>query len=65
MVDISVPDNSVYVVAANAPAAVLATGPVWVERYSGKAAFYDAYAIAKFIEPQIVLGDAIREITGV
>lgn len=65
IVDVAVPDDSAFVVAQRAPAVALGTGPTWVEKYTGKAAFYDAYAIAKFLEPQIALGDGIRELTGV
>ncbi len=65
LVDIEVTNNEAIVVAQKAPAFAMGSGPTWVEKYTGKAAFYDAYAIAKFIQPKLVLGDAVRRLTGV
>jgi hypothetical protein len=53
------------VVSTEAPAVVLGDGPSMVEKYTGGPAFYDGYAIAKFLEPKIVQSSVIVKITGV
>jgi len=59
------PNTSCFVLATEAPALVLGDGPSMVQKYSGNAAFYTGYAIAKFAEPKVVQADAGIEITGV
>lgn len=59
------PNTSCFMIATDAPAFVLGDGPSMVQKYSGNAAFYTGYAIAKFAEPKVVLSDAGIEITGV
>lgn len=65
VVDVQVADDTALIIDSKAPACMLGVGPTMVEKYSGQAAFFDGYAIGKFIEPKLVLADAIRELTGV
>ena len=48
-----------------APAIVLGDGPTEAARYRDEKAGYDAYIIRQWLEPKLVLSDAIRELTGV
>jgi len=48
-----------------APALVLGEGPTEAARYRDEKAGYDAYIIRQWLQPQLVLSDAIRELTGV
>jgi hypothetical protein len=48
-----------------APAIVFGDGPTEAARYRDEKAGYDAYIIRQWLEPKLVLGDAIRELTGV
>ena len=43
----------------------LGEGPTEAARYRDEKAGYDAYIIRQWLEPKLVLGDAIRELTGV
>lgn len=61
-------DTEAYVVDSTAPVALLADGPNMVIQYSGNAAFFDAYAVAKFLEPKFVTtvgARAGRKLTGI
>ena len=58
-------NTKAYVIAKNAPAIILGDGPEMVEEYNGGPAFYDGYAIAKFLEPKMIQDDAEIMITGV
>jgi len=58
------PDTSCYVLSSEAPALVLGEGPTEAARYRDEKAGYDAYIIRQWLQPQLVLSDAIREITG-
>lgn len=65
MVDVAVTDDTAIIIDSKAPAIMMGTGPTMVEKYTGQAAFFDGYAMGKFLEPKLVLADAIRELTGV
>jgi hypothetical protein len=58
------PDTSCLVLSVDAPAVVLGEGPTEAARYRDERAGYDAYIIRQWLQPVLVLGDAIREITG-
>jgi hypothetical protein len=65
LVDHSVtPNTSCYLLSSDAPALVLGEGPTEAARYRDEKAGYDAYIIRQWLEPKLVLSDAIREITG-
>lgn len=63
--DSALTSTKAIVMAQAAPAVLLGDGPEMVEEYSGGPAFYNGYAIAKFIEPKMVQSDAIIVLTGV
>jgi hypothetical protein len=54
-----------YVGSRAAPALVLGEGPTEAARYRDERAGYDAYVIRQWLQPRLVLADAVREITGV
>jgi hypothetical protein len=54
-----------YVGSRVAPALVLGEGPTEAARYRDEKAGYDAYVIRQWLQPRLVLADAVREITGV
>ena len=54
-----------YVGSSAAPALVLGEGPTEAARYRDERAGYDAYIIRQWLEPKLVIGDAVRELTGV
>ena len=58
------PDTSCYVLSSSAPAVVMGEGPTEAARYRDEKAGYDAYIIRQWLQPRLVLDDAIREITG-
>ena len=58
-------NTSAFVLSTRAPALVLGEGPTEAARYRDEKAGYDAYIIRQWLEPKLVLGDAIRELTGV
>ena len=58
------PDTSCFVLSVDAPAVVLGEGPTEAARYRDERAGYDAYIIRQWLQPVLVLGEAIREITG-
>jgi len=58
------PSTSCYILSAEAPALVLGEGPTEAARYRDEKAGYYAYIIRQWLQPKLVLGDAIREITG-
>jgi len=58
------PNTSCYILSAEAPALVLGDGPTEAARYRDEKAGYYAYIIRQWLQPKLVLGDAIREITG-
>jgi hypothetical protein len=58
------PDTGCFVLSVDAPAVVLGEGPTEAARYRDERAGYDAYIIRQWLQPVLVLGDAIREITG-
>jgi hypothetical protein len=58
--------NTVAYVGSNAaPALVLGEGPTEAARYRDERAGYDAYIIRQWLEPKLVISDAVRELTGV
>lgn len=59
------PNASCYILSSDAPALVLGEGPTEAAKYRDEKAGYDAYIIRQYLEPKLVLDDAIREITGV
>jgi hypothetical protein len=61
--DSSITDDKVYVVDPSAPAVILGEGPEMAVRYGQDSPkFYKGYAIAKFIEPELVIASGIRVI---
>ena len=58
------PNTSCYILSESAPALVFGEGPTEAARYRDEKAGYDAYIIRQWLQPKLVLGDAIREITG-
>jgi hypothetical protein len=58
-------NTSAFVLSTRAPALVLGEGPTEAARYRDEKAGYDAYIIRQWLEPKLVLSDAIRELTGV
>jgi len=58
-------DTSAFVGSSLAPAVVLGDGPTEAARYRDEKSGYDAYLIRQWLEPKLVLSDAIRELTGV
>ena len=63
--DGALPDTVAYVGSRSAPAVVFGEGPVEAARYRDEKAGYDAYVIRQWLQPELVLSDAIREFTGV
>jgi hypothetical protein len=63
--DGALPDTVAYVGSRAAPALVFGEGPTEAARYRDEKAGYDAYVIRQWLQPELVLGDAIRELTGV
>ncbi len=57
--------TSAFVLSTSAPAITLGDGPTEAAKYRNEKAGYDAYIIRQWLEPKIVLSDAIRELTGV
>lgn len=47
---------------SSAPAIVLGLGPVEAAQYRDEKAGYDAYVIRQYMEPQLVIDDAIDKI---
>jgi len=58
-------NTSAFVLSTRAPALVLGEGPTEAARYRDEKAGYDAYIIRQWLEPKLVLSDAVRELTGV
>jgi hypothetical protein len=54
-----------YVGSGAAPAIVLGEGPTEAARYRDEKAGFDAYIIRQWMEPKLVITDAVRELTGV
>lgn len=54
--------TSFWLLDDSAPALILGEGPTEAEKYRNPAAGFDAYIIRQYLEPQIVLADAIYEI---
>jgi hypothetical protein len=57
-------DTSCYLLSDQAPALVMGEGPTEAARYRDEKAGYYAYIIRQWLQPKLVLSDAIREITG-
>ena len=65
VVDHSVtPDTSCFVLSSEAPAMVLGLGPTEAARYRDEKAGYYAYIIRQWLQPKVVISNALREITG-
>lgn len=63
--DSQLTSTSAYVGSSAAPAIVLGEGPTEAARYRDEKAGYDAYIIRQWLQPKLVIGDAVRELTGV
>jgi len=63
--DFQLLNTSAFVLSTSAPAVVLGDGPTEAARYRNEKAGYDAYIIRQWLQPKLVLSDAIRELTGV
>jgi len=53
-----------FVLITLAPAVVLGDGPTEAARYRNGRAGYDAHIVRRWLEPQLVLSDEIRELAG-
>ena len=58
-------NTSAFVLSTRAPALLHGEGPTEAARYRDEKAGYDAYIIRQWLEPKLVLSDALRELTGV
>ena len=58
-------NTSAFVLSIRVPALALGEGPTEAARYRDEKAGHDTYIIHRWLEPELVLGDAIRELTGV
>ena len=63
--DFQLLSTSAFVLSTSAPAVVLGDGPTEAAKYRNEPAGYDAYIIRQWLEPKLVLSNAIRELTGV
>jgi hypothetical protein len=63
--DSQLTSTSAYIGSSQAPAIVLGEGPTEAARYRDEKAGYDAYIIRQWLQPKLVVGDAVRELTGV
>jgi len=63
--DSSLTNTSAFVGSSSAPALVLGDGPTEAARYRNEVSGYDAYIIRQWLQPKLVLSDAICELTGV
>jgi len=63
--DSALTNTVAYVGSKAAPALVLGEGPTEAARYRDERAGYDAYVIRQWLQPRLVLADAVRELTGV
>ncbi len=57
--------NTIAIVGARNAACVLGAGPTEAAKYRNERAGYDAYIIRQWLQPQLILAQAIRKITGV
>jgi len=57
--------DTAIVLDSKAPALCLGDGPVKVKKYYNNTKFYTGIAVAKWIQPKLLLDDAVRYITGV
>ncbi len=57
--------NTIAIVGSKNNACVLGVGPTEASSYRNELAGYDAYIIRQYLQPQLVVGDAIRLLTGV
>jgi len=62
--DYALLNTAFYLLDSDAPAGVMGEGPTEAERYRNPQAGFDAYIIRQYLQPKLVLADAIREITG-
>lgn len=65
IVDSALLNTSCFIVAGQGPALVLGAGPTESAKYRNEPAGYDAFIIRQWLQPQLVLSNAIRELTGV
>ena len=65
VIDSALTNTVCYVIDQNAPCVVLGEGPTEAERYRHAPAGFTGYIVRQWIQPQMVLADAGREITGV
>jgi hypothetical protein len=62
-IDQNISNNYVYVIDPSAPAVILGEGPEMAVRYgSDSPKFFKGYAIAKFLEPEVVIANGLRVI---
>lgn len=65
VVDRALPSTSAFVIDTKAPALILGDGPEVTEDYAGRGSFLKGFAVAKFLEPKLILSSAIVELTNV
>lgn len=63
--DIHLTSTKCYVIDRNAPGCLLAQGGTSAARYRNEKAGYDAYMVRQWLQPKVVLTDAIYVLTGV
>ena len=63
--DSTLPNTTAYVGSRQAPALVFGEGPVEAAQYRDEKSGYDAYVIRQWLQPKLVLSDAVQKITGV
>lgn len=65
VVDSTLLDTACYIVSQTAPSLVLREGQTESAKYRNEPSGYDAFIIRQWLQPELVLAGAIREITGV
>ena len=65
IVDAALSNNIAIIGSKTAPACVLGEGPTEAAHYRNEVAGYDAFIIRQWLQPKLVVPDAIRKITGI
>lgn len=65
IVDYALTSSNAIIGDSTAPAVVLGNGPTEAARYRNEPSGYDAFIIRQWLEPKLVVGDAIRKLTNV
>jgi len=65
LVDSHMTDTAAVIGSSTAPGVALGLGPTEAARYRNEPKGYDAYIIRQWLQPKLVVGNAIRKLTGV